>query len=150
MTAIRDLAEAIDDPEQVGEIDALFLEKSRELSQVVPVAQISQFKDMDRRIASYERGEDSYEGINMGIPEFDFITSGIQPHEYVTISGFSGTGKSTLAQWIEYTLSLLDISPIFSVLITLLLWIPLALLVALKCGRRLLLLLDNSSRQREH
>jgi replicative DNA helicase len=113
MTAIRDLAEAIDDPEQVGEIDALFLEKSRELSQVVPVAQISKFKDMDTRIAKYEAGEDNEDGIAMGIPEFDFITAGIQPHEYVTISGFSGTGKSTLAQWMLFNAYMQGKTPMY-------------------------------------
>lgn len=102
MTAIRDLADAIDDPEQVGNIDALFLEQSRNLAQIVPVNQLSKFSQMDQRILSYETGEDLNKGIDLGIPDFDFLTSGIQPHEYVTISGFSGTGKSTLAQWILF------------------------------------------------
>lgn len=100
MSALYELAEAIDDPELVPQIDYLFLEKGRELTQLVPGTTYSSFKDMDKRIAEYEAGETFNQGIEMGIPEIDFLTSGIQPHEYITIAGFSGTGKSTLAQYI--------------------------------------------------
>jgi replicative DNA helicase len=37
-------------------------------------------------------------GIRYGIKKFDEVTIGIQPHELVTISGWTGTGKSTLMQ----------------------------------------------------
>jgi replicative DNA helicase len=57
---------------------------------------------MDKRILAYETDEWGGHGIEMGIPEFDYVTTGIQPHEYITISGYSGTGKSTLAQWILF------------------------------------------------
>jgi len=113
MQAIWDLAEAVDDKELVGNIDALFLEKSRELAQIVPVTQLSKFSDMDKRILSYESGEDVIDGIFMGIPDFDFLTSGIQPHEYVTISGFSGTGKSTLAQWMLFNAYMQGKTPMY-------------------------------------
>lgn len=97
--AIRDLASAIDDEEQVGKIDELFLEQSRRLSGTFPSQKVSRFSEIDSRIEQYELGEEVYKGIKIGIPAFDNITLGIQPHEYVTISGWSGTGKSTLAQW---------------------------------------------------
>lgn len=113
MTAIRDLADAIDDSELVGDIDSLFLEKSRELAQIVPTTTLSKYSEMDKRILSYETGEDSIIGIEMGIPEFDFFTSGIQPHEYVTISGYSGTGKSTLAQWILFNAYMQGKTPMY-------------------------------------
>lgn len=113
MTAIRDLADAIDDSELVGDIDSLFLEKSRELAQIVPTTTLSKYSEMDKRILSYETGEDSVIGIEMGIPEFDFFTSGIQPHEYVTISGYSGTGKSTLAQWILFNAYMQGKTPMY-------------------------------------
>lgn len=113
MEAIWDLAEACDNKELVGDIDALFLEKSRELANIVPVAELSKFSDMDKRITAYETGEEDYEGIYMGIPTFDFLTSGIQPHEYVTISGFSGTGKSTLAQWMLFNAYMQGKTPMY-------------------------------------
>ena len=113
MQAIWDLAEAVDDKELVGDIDSLFLEKSRELAQIVPVTQLSKFSDMDKRILAYESGEEVYDGIQMGIPDFDFLTSGIQPHEYVTISGFSGTGKSTLAQWMLFNAYMQGKTPMY-------------------------------------
>jgi len=113
MQAIWDLAEAVDDKELVGNIDALFLEKSRELAQIVPVTQLSKFSDMDKRILSYESGDDIVDGIFMGIPDFDFLTSGIQAHEYVTISGFSGTGKSTLAQWMLFNAYMQGKTPMY-------------------------------------
>ncbi len=113
MIAVHELADALDDDELVGDIDALFLEKSRELAQIVPVTQLSKFSDMDKRITSYEAGEDVLDGIYMGIPDFDFLTSGIQPHEYVTISGFSGTGKSTLAQWMLFNAYMQGKTPMY-------------------------------------
>jgi replicative DNA helicase len=100
MSALYELAEAIDDPEQIPQIDYLFLEKARELTNLLPGTVYSSFKDMDKRIQEYELGETFNSGIEMGIPEIDYLTSGIQPHEYITIAGFSGTGKSTLAQYI--------------------------------------------------
>jgi replicative DNA helicase len=101
--AVRDLAGAIDDPEQVANIDSLFLEKSRELASIVPSAKLHRFSDMESRIAEYETTDgDAKTGIDMGIPILDHLTMGIQPHEYVTVMGWTGTGKSTLAQWMLF------------------------------------------------
>ena len=102
MTAIRELAEIVDDDKLAPDIDSLFLEKSRELATIIPKSTFSKFSDMERRIQEYETGINYSNNIEMGIPVFDFITSGIQPHEYVTIAGASGIGKSTLAQWILF------------------------------------------------
>ena len=101
--AVRDLAAAIDDPDQVGSIDTYFLEKSRELATIVPSATVKRFSHMEDRIAEYETTDpDEDKGIKMGIPILDRITSGIQSHEYITIMGWTGTGKSTLAQWMLF------------------------------------------------
>jgi len=83
----------------VGQIDELFLEQSRRLAQTFPSQKIARFSEINERIQEYELGGDTAKGIKMGIPAFDNITLGIQSHEYITISGWSGTGKSTLAQW---------------------------------------------------
>lgn len=101
--AVRDLAGAIDDPEQIANIDSLFLEKSRELASLVPSAKLHKFSDMENRILEYETSPpDSETGIKMGVPILDHLTLGIQPHEYITIMGWTGTGKSTLAQWMMF------------------------------------------------
>lgn len=97
--SIRDLTEAVDNPKLMGDLDSLFLEKSREFATLVPSAQVSRFSDMDKRIEDYERGIGVSPGIKTGINTIDEAIGGIQQHEYVTISGWTGTGKSTLGQW---------------------------------------------------
>jgi replicative DNA helicase len=99
--SLRDLAAAIDD-DQIDNIDELFLEQSRRLAQTLPSQKVSRFSEIDKRIQEYELGEEISRGIRMGIEAFDNITLGIQPHEYITVSGWSGTGKSTLSQWMLF------------------------------------------------
>jgi replicative DNA helicase len=101
ITALRDLAGIIEGG-NVSEIDQLFLEKSRELAQLVPSSSLHRFSNMKDRIEEYLANEESQHGIKMGIPAFDALTQGIQPHEYITIAGWQGTGKSTLAQWMLF------------------------------------------------
>jgi len=113
MDALYDLAECIDDPELIPVIDDIFLEKARELTQLSPGSIYSSFKDMDKRIEEYESGENLSGGIEMGIPQLDFLTSGMQPHEYITIAGFSGTGKSTLAQFILHNAYMQGKTPMY-------------------------------------
>jgi len=55
--AIRDLAAACDDSSNWADMDVLFMEKSRELAQVVPMAKLHRFSDIEERIAAYEKGE---------------------------------------------------------------------------------------------
>jgi replicative DNA helicase len=101
--AIRDLADAVDNDELAKNIDFHFLEKARELTNMLPASQVHRFKDIDKRILEYENYDETKdESIKMGIAPLDEITLGIQPHEYATIMGWSGTGKSTLAQWILF------------------------------------------------
>lgn len=93
-----ELAAACDDPERAKDIDLEFLEVSRKLATVVPSTKVARFSDMGKRIDEYERRQKEGEkfGIPFGFPSLDEWTGGIQPHEFVTISGFSGLGKSTL------------------------------------------------------
>ncbi len=113
MDALYELAEAVDDTEQMENIDDLFLEKARSITTLIPGSSYSSFKDMDKRIEEYEAGENLAGGIEMGIPEIDFLTSGIQPHEYITIAGFSGTGKSTLAQYMLHNAFMQGKTPMY-------------------------------------
>lgn len=100
----REYRDAIDDPDEVENIEVRALEMARQLTEVVPSPKVTRFSEMDQRIREYERklaaGEVS--GIKMGIPTFDNLTLGIQPHEYVTIAAFLGVGKSTMMQHMFY------------------------------------------------
>lgn len=112
--AVRDLAKVLDSPEESRNIDELFLLKSRELANLVPSVRMSKFSDIDRRISEYEAGDpNANKTIKMGIPQFDGLTQGIQPHDYVTIAGWSGTGKSTLAQWILFNAWMQNKTPMY-------------------------------------
>jgi replicative DNA helicase len=103
--AFRGLAEILDEnsedysPANVARIDEIFLDKAKSLAGVVPSSNISKFSEMPSRIDLYrQRKEEGVQiGIPFGIPRLDDWTLGLYPHEYVTIAGFTGVGKSTLA-----------------------------------------------------
>lgn len=99
--SLEAIAEATDDPAQVGSLDQLFAEESRKLMTWLPsIVRVERMSDMEKRIEEYDRalGVGDLKGISMGIPKIDDLTWGIQPHEFVTISGWQGVGKSTLTQ----------------------------------------------------
>lgn len=101
---LRELSDAVDDPDRVGDIDSLFLEASRSLANVIPQSRRHRFKEMKNRIDIFVEAQKlgKLPGIPMGIPTFDAQTLGIQLHEYVSIVGWQGTGKSTLAQFVLF------------------------------------------------
>lgn len=100
--SLEDLADAVNDPSRSDTMGELMLEQARRLSQGMPNTKIARLSDMKSRIAEYDiiAATGSPYGIKMGIPTFDELTFGMQQHEYITVSGWLGTGKSTLAQWI--------------------------------------------------
>lgn len=102
MRSIQDLAEVVVKAGDSDNIEGMFMEEARRLSQLMPTTKISRFSEIDKRIDAYESGEDMNYGIKMGIPEFDKLTMGVQPHEFVSVVGWQGTGKSTLVQWIMF------------------------------------------------
>lgn len=99
--ALEDIARAIDDPRRDDTVEELFLERANQLARAVPATRASRYSDMELRIDEYRRRKAAGEirGILMGIPTFDNITLGIQPHEMLSIVGWQGTGKSTLLMW---------------------------------------------------
>lgn len=98
---VRDIARMLDDgPDKCGNVEEIFLERSRELSQLVPSANMARLSNLEERLLEYEKPYNGTQGIKMGIPSFDNVCLGIQPYEYVSIIGASGSGKSTLAQYL--------------------------------------------------
>lgn len=102
---VRDYAEAIEDPEQLVDIELRALEMARALTEVIPSPRASRFSDGPERLAEYERRlkEGDVHGIFLGIPTIDQETLGIQPHEMVVVAAYLGMGKSTLMQHIAYS-----------------------------------------------
>lgn len=98
--AFTDLANIIDenDPKEIYKIDEIFLDKAKDLAQIVPSSHISKFSEMEKRIEEYR--ERKKQGIQIGMPfgfdKLDEITLGVQKHQYITIAGWTGVGKSTL------------------------------------------------------
>lgn len=103
--ALRNLSAVVDDPSKIGSIDELFLEQSRLLAQLIPQSQVALFSQMESRIQQYKDRVASGlgpMGIPTGVPTIDNLTLGIQQHEYVSVVGWSGTGKSTFTQYVLF------------------------------------------------
>jgi len=99
--AVIRISEELANSDSELDVDQLFMEESRRLASVLPNAKMHSFKDMPDRIQQYlDSAEDSWMGIKSGLPAIDNLTYGIQPHEYVTVFGVTGAGKSTVSQWI--------------------------------------------------
>lgn len=111
---ILDLAAAADDPHRAENIELEFLEVARKLATVVPSTQVARFSDMGKRIDEYERRKAAGEktGVPFGIPTLDRWTGGIQPHEFVSVTAFSGVGKSTLCQVIAFNAYVQGFTPL--------------------------------------
>lgn len=95
---VLELAAACDDPQRSANIDLEFLEVSRKLANLVPSVEADSFtKNMGSRIEIYKqrRKEGRVRGIPTGFVDLDRMTGGIKPHQFWTIAGFTGTGKST-------------------------------------------------------
>jgi replicative DNA helicase len=115
LVALEEIATYLDDPQaDMTRVDELMVEAATRTSQLVPGARVGSFKAMKQRIAEYnvskERG--SWKGIQMGIPEFDELTLGIQPHEFVSVAGWQGTGKSTLLSYMTWHAYLQGATPL--------------------------------------
>lgn len=92
-----ELARRADNPDLGENIDLEFLEVARHMTTLVPSTQVSRFSQMEQRIKEYEKmkREGKKVGVPFGFPRLDRATGGIQPHEFVTVTAFSGLGKST-------------------------------------------------------
>lgn len=97
---VRAYHEALEDPDEIDEIELRALEMARELTEVVPAPRASRFSDGMVRKHEYERRkrEGILHGVLLGIPTFDELMLGIQPHELMVVAAYLGTGKTTLMQ----------------------------------------------------
>jgi hypothetical protein len=102
---VRGFHDAIEDPDQVKEIELVALEMARTLAEVVPAPRASRFSEGMRRKSDYERKKATGEfpGIYLGIPTIDKIMEGLQPHELAVIAAYFGKGKSLLMAYIAYS-----------------------------------------------
>lgn len=107
-TTLYDIAAKLDDPAINDSPDGIFLEAARHLGQLIPTSKVHRLSEIDTRIETYENGGSTQQGILMGIPTFDNLTLGIQPHEFVAVVGWQGLGKSTLAQYILFNAYMQD------------------------------------------
>ena len=104
---LLEMAEAVDDPDRAANIDLTFLEASRQLATSVPSSKVSLWKENAiARVDEYEQKveEGQPPGLMFGFPYLDDATGGLQPHEMVTVLGFSGLGKSTLLMTLAHNI----------------------------------------------
>jgi hypothetical protein len=103
---VRDYHEAIDDPEQLHDIELRAFDMARVLSEAVPAPRASFFgRDAIRRHAEYEERKrtGNIRGIYLGIPSIDEILLGMLPGQLVTIVAYMGIGKSVLMTYFAYS-----------------------------------------------
>jgi len=98
---VRNYHDDLEDPTQIDEIELRALEMARQLTEVVPSPKARRFSEGKARKEEYERRKKSniQLGIPLGIPTFDDITLGVQPHELVIFGGPPGGGKTTALQY---------------------------------------------------
>lgn len=110
----RMLMQAIDDESQIERIEEVFVAAAQELVQLLPTEQVGRFSDMKTRIELYKelREKGAMPGLTFGVPKLDDYTFGIQSHEYISVTGFSGLGKSTFAQHVLFSQYLHGATPL--------------------------------------
>jgi replicative DNA helicase len=111
---LRELAKLVDDPDRIEKIDEDILLLGGQIARMFPEGSAARFSEMDRRISLYEERKDSNitVGIPFGLQAIDELTQGIQGHEYISVVGWQGTGKSTLALHICFSAYLAGFTPL--------------------------------------
>lgn len=115
LKGIVDIGRMLDDPKtDLTMIDDYLFETALRVTRSVPGLKAHEFRNMDQRIAAWrhEKQEGGWEGTRMGIPDFDNLTLGVQPGEFVSIAGWQGTGKSTLMTYVSWHAYLQDKTPL--------------------------------------
>lgn len=98
---LRDYFDMLEDPNEIDEIEVHALDMAQQLAEVVPAPRALYFgKDATKRKERYDQRkiEGVPPGLKIGVPSFDEITQGMQPHELVIYAGPPGSGKTTSLQ----------------------------------------------------
>ena len=101
---LRDFFDRMEDPEDIDEIEIHAIDFANQLAEVVPAPRAAYFgKDALRRKLLYDRRkrEGDMPGMMLGIPTFDAIMIGQQPHELLVFAGPPGGGKTTGMQHVS-------------------------------------------------
>lgn len=111
---LRELARATEDTDRILTIDEEILELGAEIAQLFPTGNIARYSDMEQRIQDYDERVDEGKimGIPMGITAIDEVTFGIKSHEFVSVVGWQGLGKSTLVQHMCFSAYLAGFTPL--------------------------------------
>lgn len=98
---VRGYHDMLEDPDEIDEIELHALEMARSLNEVIPTPKAQRLSEGGARRQEYERRKkrNVQHGIKIGIPTFDDITLGIQPHELLIYGGPPGGGKTTAIQY---------------------------------------------------
>lgn len=103
--ALFDLGEIIDsnNHDELMNIDELFLDRSRDLANILPTTKAAKFSSMKDRIAQYKRDQELgvQNGMPFGIPSLDKYTLGLMDYEHVVVAGPTGLGKTTLGLYLQ-------------------------------------------------
>jgi len=112
---VRDYHDALDDPEEIADIDLHALEMANRLALAIPTPKAQRLSEGMQRKEEYDRRKKKKieHGILMGIPAFDDITLGIQPHELVIWGGGPGAGKTTGVQYTALNAYLAGVTVLF-------------------------------------
>jgi len=94
---VRGYHDALDDPDEIGEIELRALEMASQLAEIVPTPKAQRLSEGTARKQEYARRKKKRlkPGIMLNIPSFDHITMGLQPHELLIWGGGPGAGKTT-------------------------------------------------------
>jgi replicative DNA helicase len=95
---LRDLFDQMDDPEGIDEIELHAIDFAHQLAEVVPAPRAAYFgRDAKLRKQRYDQRVQSGDirGLMLGIPKYDAIMVGLQPHELLAYAGPPGSGKTT-------------------------------------------------------
>lgn len=95
---LRDFFDALEDPESIDDIEMYAVEFAQGLIEVVPAPNAMYLgRDAMKRKDQYDYRKKNgiQHGIPIGVPTFDKIMSGQQPHELVVYAGPPGSGKTT-------------------------------------------------------
>jgi len=112
---LEELMKLADDKQESKNIDLHMMEASRKIVTLFPSAEVDDFIDMDQRIKQYEidKLEGKATGVPFGFEKLDQWTGGMQSHEFATVAGFSGLGKSTFLKAVAFNVWMKNLVPLY-------------------------------------